>query len=65
MSQNKNICPIMTKSICNDKGEIQNPILCQQSKCQLWISVSTTEFIQTEGCCFELQPQMSNGLLRV
>ena len=64
------ICPLMSRpvGIKHEDGspdifmEFQN---CMGSKCQFWIEVFTTELHRTQGCCYELQPQMVDGQLRV
>ena len=65
---NGKICPLMSVTpVFNDAGEelFDGIYHCQQSKCQLWIEVYTTERLRTSGCAHELGPQMTDGLLRV
>ncbi len=67
MSTNK-ICPLMSGNpVFNEAGEevFDGIFHCQESKCQFWIEVFTTELIRTCGCANELHPQMVDGQLRV
>lgn len=64
------ICPIMTAGLeglfAKISGKPDDAIFCQQSKCQLWTEVYTTEGNMTSGCAYELKPHMnSEGQYRV
>ena len=61
------ICPIMSGPVAIDGGVtvINKEIECIKHRCRLWIEVFTTELIRTQGCTYELEPQMVDGQLRV
>jgi len=63
------ICPLMSRHVVfdfgMDKGIQFREVDCKGSECQFWIEVFTTELHRTQGCCYELQPQMVDGQLKV
>ena len=68
----KSICPLMSgtptiieDNVLGDRKLHDGIVYCKENKCQLWITVYSTENIAQHGCSLELQPQMVNGLLRV
>lgn len=69
MPDKTTICPIMSGPASFSRSPcIENEIVlqdCLKHKCQLWITVYTTEGIRTSGCTYELGPQMVAGVLRV